>query len=55
MPRSTNLNSGQFKPGVSGNPSGAKKIPEDIKQAFREISPAAVQTLFAALTRTLAD
>jgi hypothetical protein len=26
-----------------------KKIPEDIRQAFKEISPKAVQTLFAAL------
>jgi hypothetical protein len=43
-------NRGQFKPGQSGNPGGAKKIPEDIKQAFREISPKAVQTLFAALS-----
>jgi hypothetical protein len=36
---------------VSGNPGGAKKIPEDIKQAFREISPAAVQKLFDLLDR----
>ena len=34
-----------FKPGQSGNPSGRKKIPNDIKQAFRELTPIATQKL----------
>jgi hypothetical protein len=42
-------NSGSFKPGQSGNPSGARKIPPDLRAAFAEASPKAVQTLFDAL------
>jgi hypothetical protein len=45
----TKPNAGQFKPGVSGNPSGAKKIDPDIRKAFSEISPFAVQKLFELL------
>lgn len=38
-------NSGSFKPGQSGNPGGRKKVPDDIKAAFRELTPKAVETL----------
>lgn len=38
-------NSGSFKPGQSGNPSGRAKIPEDVKAAFKELTPQAVATL----------
>jgi hypothetical protein len=39
-----------FKPGQSGNPTGGKKIPEDVKQAFRALTPQAVATLFGIMT-----
>ncbi len=34
-----------FKPGQSGNPGGARKIPEEVKQALLAATPAAVSTL----------
>lgn len=34
-----------FEKGKSGNPGGRKKVPEDIKQAFREQSPKALEVL----------
>lgn len=39
-----------FKKGQSGNPSGRKKIPEDIKQAFKELTPIAIEKLTELLT-----
>lgn len=36
---------GTFKKGESGNPGGRPKIPEDIKQAFKDLTPAAIATL----------
>jgi hypothetical protein len=35
----------KFKPGVSGNPSGRPKIPEDIKQAFKDLTWDAIEAL----------
>lgn len=35
----------QFKPGQSGNPSGRPKIPDDVKQMFREATPRACEVL----------
>jgi len=35
----------QFKPGQSGNPSGRKKMPEDVKRAFKELTPVAIEKL----------
>lgn len=35
----------RFKPGQSGNPKGRPKIPETTKEAFREASPEALETL----------
>ena len=37
--------SGQFIKGKSGNPEGRPKMPEDLKEAFRELTPAAVRAL----------
>ena len=41
--------SGKFVKGQSGNPSGKgggrPKMPEELKEAFRELTPAAVQAL----------
>ena len=34
-----------FQPGQSGNPSGAKKLPPELKDALRSISPKAVKIL----------
>lgn len=34
-----------FAKGQSGNPSGRPKIPEDIKQAFKDLTPKAIETL----------
>lgn len=34
-----------FKKGQSGNPSGRKKVPEDVKLAFRSLTMDAVRTL----------
>jgi len=34
-----------FAKGQSGNPGGRPKVPEDIRQAFREASPQACETL----------
>jgi hypothetical protein len=34
-----------FAPGKSGNPEGRPKIPEDVKEAFRALTPEAVATL----------
>lgn len=34
-----------FKPGQSGNPGGARKVPEEVKQALLAATPAAVSTL----------
>lgn len=39
----------RWKPGQSGNPSGRKKTPPDIKAAFRDALPKAVATLIALL------
>ena len=39
-----------FKKGQSGNPSGRKKIPEEIKQAFKELTPIAISKLTELLT-----
>jgi len=36
-----------FQPGQSGNPSGRPKIPEDVKQAFKEASMDACNTLIS--------
>jgi len=36
---------GKFKPGVSGNPSGRPKIPEDIKEACKAASIEAIDIL----------
>ena len=35
----------QFKPGQSGNPGGRPKMPEEIRDMFREISPRACEVL----------
>lgn len=35
----------QFKPGQSGNPNGRPKIPDDVKQMFREATPRACEVL----------
>lgn len=35
----------QFKPGQSGNPTGRKKIPDDIKEMLRGATPAACKLL----------
>ncbi len=34
-----------FKPGQSGNPNGRPKMPEDIKRAFKEMTPIAIEKL----------
>jgi len=44
--------SAQFKPGQSGNPGGRKKIPDDLKQAFRELSWGAIDVLTEVLYDT---
>lgn len=36
---------GTFKPGQSGNPGGRKPVPPDIKEAFRALTPKAVEVL----------
>ena len=45
---------GRFKPGQSGNPSGRPKIPEDVKAAFKELTPQAVETLKGIMLNPLA-
>ena len=37
--------SGKFVKGVSGNPSGRKPVPPDIKEMFKNATPNAVQLL----------
>lgn len=34
-----------FEKGKTGNPGGRPKIPDDIKQAFKDLTPAALKTL----------
>jgi hypothetical protein len=36
---------GQFKKGVSGNPAGRKKIPDEIKESLTQLVPKAVERL----------
>ena len=38
-------NTGRFKPGVSGNPNGRPKIPQDIRDACRAASIEAINIL----------
>ncbi|BAB50793.1 DUF5681 domain-containing protein [Mesorhizobium japonicum] len=38
-----------WKPGVSGNPSGRPKTPEEVKEMLRALTPKAVQRLGEAL------
>ena len=38
-----------WKPGQSGNPGGRKKIPAEIVQAFRDLTPLAIETLKEAM------
>ena len=40
-----------FKRGQSGNPGGRPKIPADIRQAFRDLTPLAVETLEEAMEK----
>ena len=35
----------QFQPGQSGNPGGRPKVPEEVKQMFREATPKACEVL----------
>ena len=42
-------NRGQFQKGQSGNPSGRRKIPDDIKAAFEAHLPEAIAVLGRAL------
>jgi Family of unknown function (DUF5681) len=37
--------SGSFKPGVSGNPGGRKRVVAEVLESAREASPAAIATL----------
>lgn len=34
-----------FQPGVSANPGGRPKMSEDVREAFRALTPAAIKTL----------
>lgn len=36
---------GRFQPGVTGNPGGRPKMPEELKTRLRDLGPKAVETL----------
>jgi len=38
-------NGGRFQPGVSGNPAGRPKMPEELKTRLRGLAPSALDTL----------
>jgi hypothetical protein len=42
---SANRPAHQFKPGNNANPGGRPKVPEEIKEAFRKLTPTAIRVL----------
>ena len=42
-------NSGQFKPGQSGNPGGRPRMPDELKEAMRGLAETAVKVLKEAM------
>lgn len=45
MPANKSKTKGRWKKGESGNPNGRPKIPEDVKEAFKNATPKAIETL----------
>lgn len=50
MPKRRKATKTSWKPGQSGNPGGRLKTPEEVRAAFRETTPEALETLRRVMT-----